>query len=280
MKKTNQKLVIIYGSHNSGKTFLYNLFKRNGSYKSIDFHANHYKGQYEKSHNQNLLDQFNKEIYERLKKHIFSEKTFSLNFLFEEIGNIMKRFPDYNIVIKPGQMNWLLCYDSFYDDWFKNINSLTPLKIENVIHLYAIRHPKISLATTYSSNTDIEDFIQHRKLGDYYNFKNVNDICNIIKIEDIKRNKLMKSLLKNINLAKLKTYTEFDLNDYRTNIFKNFNKFKSDLKVIDLELKEMLDFLNYSTEDRYVAEYLKDLYKIANPDRIEGFDKINLLSRF
>jgi len=49
---------------------------------------------------------------------------------------------------------------------------------------------------------------------------------------------------------------------------------------MDVELKEMLDYLKYDTEDKYVLQYIKKLYKVANADRIEGFNKLNLLSRF
>ena len=221
MNKSEQKLIIIYGLHNSGKTFLYNLFKKDDSYITLELYTKHYH-----IHKSEISEQLGEKNAKRLGKYIVSGDIFSTNCFLEEIDFLMKQFPDYDFVVKPGQTDWL--------------SSNT----ENIKHLFAIRHPKISLATCYDHNTDIKDYVK-RWISNHDLLERYADILQIIKIEEIE--------------TVDKPYTEFDLNEYRFNIFDRLDDFKSDLKIIDSQLKGLLEFLNYTIEDKNVDKYLREL---------------------
>jgi hypothetical protein len=222
MTTSNQKLVILYGLHNSGKTFLYNLFKRDSRCKTLEIYKNHYH-----IHKPEWLEEVGEENTKRVEKHILSGDIFSVDCFLEEINFLMEQFSEYDFVVKPGQTEWLDC-----------------IKDKNIKHLFAIRHPKISLATCYDHNTDINDYVERWKLN-HKLLERYRNVLQVIKIESID--------------GVDKAYTNFDLNDYRLNIFERLDDFKSDLKVIDSELKDLLDFLGYKPEDENVDRYLRDL---------------------
>jgi len=236
---TNQKLIILHGLHNSGKTFLYNLFKKEDDCITLEIYKNHYH-----LHKDEWLQQVGVQNTERVEKHIQSLEIFSADCFFEEFGILMKQFPDKHFVVKPGQTPWFQECSSQRDVWNDRIKKFTDLKTGNVSHLFAIRHPKISLATCYDHNTNINEYVE-RWTSKYDLLERYSDVLQIIKIEEIKYVD--------------KPYTEFDLNDYRLNIFDRLEDFKSDLKVIDIELKALMDFLNYDSEDKNVDRYLREL---------------------
>ena len=43
MQKSKQKLIILYGSHNTGKTYLANLFAKQDDFKCLDLYKQHYE---------------------------------------------------------------------------------------------------------------------------------------------------------------------------------------------------------------------------------------------
>jgi hypothetical protein len=191
-------------------------------------------------HKFEIANQLGIENSKRLEKLILSEEIYLPDCLFKEINFLMEQFPEYDFVIKPGRV-----------DWFSHFKD-----IENLIQLYAIRHPKIALATSYDKNTNIDEFtdkwIKAYKILIYY-----SDLVNVIKLEDIKNNKLMKSLIKNTNVER--PYTNYDINDYRLGIFNLMSKFEHDLKTIELKLKDFLNYLNYELEDLNTKRYLEEL---------------------
>jgi len=197
MQKSDQKLVIIYGSHNTGKTFLYNLFKKEDKFICLDLYKSHYH-----IYKQEIVKQIGKKNTERLEKFILSSEIFLIDHFLEEVGYLMNQFPDYNFAIKPGDRIWISEYKKLYDDWIYYVNRFTPLKLKNIKYLHAIRHPKICLATSYDHNTNIKEFVD-RWVNDYNYLKNTPNVYQIIKIEDIKYNSLMKTLIKNTNLDSL-----------------------------------------------------------------------------
>lgn len=253
MQKSDQKLVIIYGSHNSGKTLLYNLFKKEDKFICLDFHKPHYD-----IHKQNIIDQIGKKNAKRIEKFILSSKMLLIDYFFEEVGYLMEQFPEYNFVIKPGNHTWIVDYKQLFGDWIYYIDRFTPLELKNIIHLHVIRHPKICLATSYDHNTNIKVFID-RWISDYQYLKSAPDVYKIIKIEDIKEYNIIQTLIKNTDLENLTTYTKYDLNEYRTNIFDRMDHFKSDLKVIEKKLKMILNYLKYDVEDENTLFYLEEL---------------------
>ena len=255
MRKSDQKLILVYGSHNSGKTFLYNLFAKEETYICLDIYKSHFKVNREL-----MLNQIGPQNLRRLKEFIFNKKIFKLKYFFAEIGRLMREFPDFNFVIKPADVQWMIDYYKDEDSWNLFVKLFTPLKIDNIIHLYAMRHPQICFATTYHYNGDTNDFIERWKELFYF-LRNLPEICNIVKMEDLKKDKTMKSLLKNIP-DDLRTYTQFDINDYRLNIFEKFGKFNLDLRKVKFSLKDMCDFLNYDVEDRNTELYVDDLYQL------------------
>jgi len=246
MQKSDQKLIVIHGSHNCGKTILYNLFKNEGGYICLDLYKPHYK-----VYEQQSLEQLGKKNYERLKKYILSNNTSSTVDLCNEITFMMNQFSDYDFVIKPG-MSWA--------NW-NYFMEFSPVKLENIKHFHVFRHPKIWLATCYNKKLNIEDFILN-VIGNYQDYKDSPETHHLIKIEDIKYNSLLKTLLKNTNLDNLLPYTIFDLNIYRTNIFNRFDDFKNDLKIIEIKLKEVLQYLKYDIEDVNTLIYLEKLYNL------------------
>ena len=255
MPKSNQRLVIIYGSHNSGKSFLYNLFKKDHKYIHLDFYKSHFA-----VHGREFLRQLGENTTQRLKKFIFSPRAFQIDFFLREVGRLMKDFPEHHFVIKPGKHKWITD-EKLYREFISNVKKYCPIKPKNVKHLFVTRHPKICLATTYHKKYDMDDFISRWK--DVHRFLStcVNDDLNIVKIEELKHNELMKQLLPKLNFNNFKSYTSYDVNDYRLNIFDDVDKFGNDLKQIETNLKELLDYLNYGIKDNNTISYLKELSK-------------------
>jgi len=254
MRKSDQKLIILYGFHNSGKTLFYNLFQNEENFICLDIYKHHYHI-YEKE----IIDQIGEQNNNRLKKIILSKGIFnSENFLIE-IGHLMNEFPEHNFIIKTGNRKWIEKYHKLFDSWFYHVKIATPLKIENIKHFIVVRHPKICLATIYHDDFDMGFFLYNWKID--YKFMQIHSgtIFNVLKIEDIKNNVFIKSVLKNKNLDEIMPYTDFDINEYRTNIFENFDNFQRDLKIIDIELKDLCEYLNYDLEDKIVEKYIKEL---------------------
>ncbi|MCF8019818.1 MAG: hypothetical protein K9L62_10445 [Vallitaleaceae bacterium] len=210
-----------------------------------------------------MVETIGEEYTRRIQKYIQGDTIFSIDVFFKEVGFLMNQFPEYDFVIKTGDYKWMKKYDDIFDDLIYEVKNFTPIRKNNLKYFHVIRHPKITLATSYDHNTKIDKFVNQWASNEHY-LRMCPKEYQLIKLEELDLYPLIQKLLKKTNIKNLSTYTDYDLNDYRTNIFERFDQFKEDLKVIDEKLTSMMKYLGYDKEDKYLRSYLKELYKIAD----------------
>jgi len=221
MKKSNQKVVILHGSFNSGKTIVYNLFKKENNYKWIDISPDHLK-----DNKDEIEYQIGKKWLNKITPDIESLEIFKGNYFLNLFNLLLKEFPNYNFVVKPGGFDWVLN------------NKLPPNIFYNI---FIIRHPKICwmVNTTHFS---IDEFIKMYKKILIGVFK---EKSNVIKIEEIGKNKLMNQLIKRTDLKQIKPITKFD--EFLLKKI-NLETINDELEQIDDKLKDLIKYLEYDLD--------------------------------
>jgi hypothetical protein len=240
-----QKLIALYGYLNSGKTLLYNLFKKEDNFICLDISPDHfdiYKHQMIKAIGENNT--------KRLEPLIKSLDIFNPYIFLEEIGLLMKDFPECNFVVKPGGVVWPVSIYTARDKVHNNIKKFTPIKSVNDLHmLFVVRNPIMAWLTTPPINRDIDWFLSFYYKN--YIFKHYE----IIKIEDLKYNKLVRGLIKKTNLDELLSYSNFDLQMKLKIDYSNIDK---DIELIKKKLERIMKFFEYNKDDKNIELFLND----------------------
>jgi len=241
--KNDQKLIIINGLLNSGKTILFNLLRKEKNFICLDISPHHYK-----IYEQETIDQIGKENLIGLKPYVETTDIFITENFLREFGLLMQKFPEYSFAIKPGNYNWVA--KEYNDKWLKLKEQYMPgVKLSNIHHVFAIRNPMISWTTTYMKN--MTKFLE---LWGGQNLEDLN-LYEIIKIEEIKDNKLFNQIIKNNDLKQVVPYTIFDL---KQKPFNNYDNLMQQLKIVEKELRGLMEFLSYKKEDSAIQMFLDD----------------------
>ncbi|MCF8019819.1 MAG: hypothetical protein K9L62_10450 [Vallitaleaceae bacterium] len=250
MKSTDQKLIMINGIVNSGKTLLFNLFKIEGNFICMDLTKEHFH-----IYKNDLINDLGKENVKRLKPLIESTKIYDEEILLREIGLLMKFRPSYHFVIKP--MPPIFAKQKYikFQKFEKWVKEYTPLKMENLHNLMVFRHPYLSWLTVPLFRTNIDNQIE-TWLKEIKEIDNIFwEAFDIVKLEDIKDHELIKNLIKKTDLNKVKSYTNFDLHTKELNDYIDIEK---DLKKIEKKLKPLFDKLDYDNGNKYIKMFMKD----------------------
>ena len=258
-KEFNQKLVIIHGVENGGKSILFNLFKKDPSYICLDVLIHHYEAWYK----QEITEQIGKENALQLKSAMKGEAIFEPTIFLKEIGSLMKKFPEYNFAIKPGTTEWASKQKSGDLEWKENVKKYTPVTDhQNIYHLFIMRHPKISWITINRQET--YGFHKFMELWGAEGLIGCMKHHTVLKVEEFKNSKLLKNLLKNVDLNEAKTWSEFDLVCKENNSYKNL---EYEFKRIEKELNHLFEYLNYGYND--VDDDMRDFLE-CQPNSITG----------
>jgi len=248
MRKFNQKLIIIGGITNGGKTLIFNLLRKEDNFISLDIsfpHFNVYKDE--------IISQIGEENTKRMKCFMETSEIFEPYIFVRKIGFLMKKFPDYNFVIKPGSPSIAKIKHTKDSRWLEDVKKYASMELEDIHPIFAIRHPKMGWATSKTTRENtIDDFIE---TWSYENLIEESKFSEIVKIEDIKHNKLLKSLIKKTDLNKVLPYTKFDL---QVKTLNNFDNLDIDFKKIEESMKGFLKYLNYDTEDENIQLFMND----------------------
>jgi hypothetical protein len=252
MKHRKQKLITISGLTNGGKTVIFNLLRKENNVISLDISQAHYH-----IYRDEIFEQLGSKNAERLEKYIKTTDIFAGDIFTREIGRIMREFPHHHFVIKPGYHEWIeMDFDYKKEMWYSNVEKYMPIPKESMYHLFAVRHPRMGWITSNTYATNIEDFVNRWLTG--YTIEQMKWYT-IIKIEEISKNKLLRSLIKETDLEKVRTYTKFDLQVKEKNLEKNgFYNLEEEFKYVDKQLKELMKFLKYENEDENIDLFMND----------------------
>jgi len=246
-----QELVVINGPLNGGKTILFNLFKKDSNYICLDLTIDHYE-----IHEKEMFDLIGKSNTLGLKSAMEDHKIFQgIEVFFSEIGFLMKEFPYHNFVIKPGYENLAQIRKDRPRYWEKIVKRYTTITPKDIHCFYAVRHPKMSWVTVG----------KHKRFGvdHFINFWNTEEVMEdlerytVVKIECLEYNDILKRLL-NVDLSKVKSYTEFDLDFKKTNTYETLDQ---DFVKIEKELDHIFKYLIYDKDDDAIQEFLNEPVK-------------------
>jgi hypothetical protein len=225
IQKFDQKVTIIHGTFNSGKTIIYNLFRKEENYKYLDLDLSH-------NVTRSIQEQTDLESWVKLKPLLKNNKIKKYEVFKNYVLYLIDRFPNSNFIIKSGQNEWI---DSDKVD----------IIVEKFNHLLVFRNPKISWITQSTRKyISLKKFINMHI--DFLKLINKN-LVPTIHVEDISNDILLNKLIKNKrNLKTTKTITSHDIE-----LLKQINKdtIYKDLKRIDNELGDLLKPLNYNNEE-------------------------------
>jgi hypothetical protein len=240
----NQKLILISGPYNGGKTLIFNLFKKENNYIYLDLSNFHYKD-YENI----MIDQIGEENVLRLKPLILNTKIFEQENFLREVGLLMKQYPKYNFIIKPSITKFDLLHTSRDKEWITLLKKYTSIRLmDDIHHFWIIRHPKMAWVTTSHKHMPFEDFLT--SYSPHYKGK-----INLIKIEEVGNNKCLQKLLPNTDLTKILPYTPFDLMIKRSNNYDNLDK---QFEKIEESLEHIFTYFNYDKYDKNVSLFMDD----------------------
>jgi len=254
--KTNQKLIIIDGLINGGKTLVFNLLKHEDDFIFLDISMPHF----ELCYKMDFLHQIGEENTEKILKHMKTTKIFLPYPFLMHIGSLMKKFPEYNFVIKPGYHQIAIKHYNKDEEFKRQFKKLMPIKYENLHNLYVVRHPKMAWITQNMHRITIKDFIaiwsKNSIIDNLYAY-------DVIKIEEINKHKLLNSLIKKTDLNKVKSYTNFDLQVKRVNLTKKKGGFGLDyllenFKSLEDDLMPLFEALKYDINDKNILSYISD----------------------
>lgn len=247
MKSTDQKLIMINGVLNSGKSVIFNLFKKEGHFICMDLSQEHFP-----IYENDLLNDLGKENLERIIPFVKSTEIYLQENFLREVGYLMKQRPNFHFVIKPGFRDFAREHYQNSLRYRKDLKRYTPLKRENIHHLMIFRHPKLAWATVTLHKSDLT---YHTDVWTN-NTKNIFwKSFDLLKIEDIKNHSLMKELIKNTDLNKVKPYTNFDLQVKQMN---DYTGIERDLKIIEKRLTYIFEKLDYDKRCKDVKRFMKD----------------------
>jgi len=224
MQNSNQKFVIIYGEFNSGKSLVYNLFKKEDNYKNIDISIDHYKFQ-----KKEFKDKLGIKLCSFLFPLIKTKKIIQRSHFISLLTFLQKEMPNYNFVIKSG-------FPKFLDiKEFKNLH-----------HISVFRDVKLCWLLTHGPHT-ITDFISFYK-AKYNDLSTYNRKLDIIIIEKISKNKTLNKLIKNTDLTQVKVITGYDIEKLKGIRYEGV-KLQDELKLIDHELKDFMEYVGYDIDE-------------------------------
>jgi len=243
-----QKLILIYGFLNSGKTLLFDLFKGEDNFICFDLAGAHYP-----EYKDEIIKQIGIKNTKRIEPLIKNYDIFLPDIFFKEIGRLMKQFPQHNFVIKPASDEWAQHQKNKIAWWEEFVKKYTPLNdVNDILHLFAIRHPKIGWITTWNDKLGVKGFVKRWSGNNLI----INlDAYQVVKIEDIACNELIKKLIKKTKLKNVLPYTRFDLETKLVNSYENLT---DEYKYIENSLGGLFKYLKYNKNNKYISKFMND----------------------
>lgn len=259
----NDRLFIgINGLPNGGKTLVYDLIKNEDNFIHLDI-SKHHTHIYEEL----MIEQIGEKNFFRIKPFIESEEIINSPETFiREIGRLVKEFKDKNFVVKPVEDIITLTHKKKTKKWLLHLKNHIPIKLENIHFLFVVRHPKLIWAISHESvlsnhmsfwSFPLEIRLQHTEL---------------VKMEDLESNALLKNIIKKTDLKKVKSYTTFDL--YHTKNRK-YNKSEKEI-LLNVEKNAIHNYqlLGYDFEDENSRIFLETRKKFYdNAGKEGGYEK-------
>lgn len=242
----NQLLILIEGILNGGKTLVYNIIRKEDNFIYLDFSKWHYT-----MYRDVMEEQIGKENMDRLEPFIKYEEIFhDFKTLLREVGYLMKQFPDKNFVIKPVNIGFSKMHKERHYEWTKSVVKYLPIKLYNLHFLFIIRHPKLSWYTL--NHEDTNNFISswYRK-----DIDKIVEYVNIVKVEELEKNKFLRSIITKTDLKNFVPFTDFDYYKCKT---KNFDNIGEQMKEIEEKLSYIYKLFNYDLEDKNADLFIED----------------------
>jgi hypothetical protein len=240
----DQMLISLNGIVNGGKTLVFDLIKKEDNFIHLDiskYHYNFYKDI--------MIEQIGEESVLRLEPFIKNDDFFNPQIFTREIGSIMRKFPNYNFVIKPVD-DIISCRHNKKDkEWMLYCKKYMPIKEENMHFLFIIRHPKLCWVTSYKLPFD--EMIRPWS----FDLKIRLEHTELVKIEELEKNKLLKRIIKKTDLSKVRAFTEFDFNKTER---KDFDNIDDEIKQIEKAAINNYKLLGYDLEDKNVSLFMKE----------------------
>jgi hypothetical protein len=244
----NRLLILLNGSVNGGKTLLYNLIKKENNFIGLDLSKHHYH-----FYRYQMIKEIGEKNVLRIEPFIESGEILESPRIFcREVGFIMrqKQFSKYNFVIKPIDDNLSMEHQKKSASWTSYLKEFIPVKIKNIHFLFVVRHPKLSWFTILPG-FDLSNFI--RIWG--FDLKKRLSHTELVKIETIKDNMLLRQIITKSDLNKILPYTEFDFKATRK---KNYDDINEDILKIEKKALHNYELLGYDLEDKNVSLFMKE----------------------
>lgn len=243
----NQLLILIEGILNGGKTLVYDIIRKEDNFIYLDFSKWHYI-----MYSEVMEEQLGEKILKQIEPLIKSEKIFHEYEVFlREVGFLMKQFPDKNFVIKPVNTQFAKLQHERDPEWAKKVYEYLPTSIDNIYFLFVIRHPKTSWYTLNQKTTD--SFIESWYRKEIFE---VIKYADIVKVEELEKNDLLKSIITKTDLKNFVPFTDFD---YYKTIDKDFDNIDVEMKEIEDKLAYVYDLFGYDLEDKNSELFIEDI---------------------
>jgi len=236
----------INGIPNGGKTLVYDIIKKEDNFIHLDI-SRHHIHIYEEL----MINQIGEENYFRLKPFIESEEIIrSPETFIREIGRIVKKFKGYSFVVKPVEDDISRIHKKKREGWLLHLKEHMPIKLENIHFLFVVRHPKLAWATS-----NINVLSDHMSFWSFPLEKRLKH-TELVKMEDLESNSLLKRIIKKTNLKELPSYTTFDF--YHTKDRKYDKAEKEILLNVEKDAVHNYKLLGYEFEDVNSEMFLKE----------------------
>ena len=260
----NDRLFIgINGIPNGGKTLVYDLIKKEDNFIYLEI-SKHHTYIYEEL----MINQIGEENYFRLKPFIDSEEIMSsVETFFIEIGRITTQFKDKNFVVKPVDDRISAMFKKNPEKWIPYVKKYMPIKLDNIHFLFVVRHPKLIWAVCHeiilSEHMSKWSFPLEKRLWH----------TELVKLEELESNDLLKRIIKKTDLKKLKLYSMFDF--YHTKNRKYDKEEKEILSNVEKNAVHNYKLLGYKIDDVNSEMFLKERKWFYENDGKEGGYKKN-----